>query len=106
MKTQVVYALTNDNELIVTMTATTDAPTLVNMAHHTYWNLGGHGSGTIRDHELTLFAERYTPSAPIPGADPVPMGTVESVRGTPYDFTIAKPIGKDLEASGGKPRLQ
>jgi lysophospholipase L1-like esterase len=49
-----VYTLTNDNELIVEMQATTDRTTLVNMAHHSYWNLGGHDSGTILDHELTL----------------------------------------------------
>ena len=44
------------------MQATTDKTTLVNMAHHSYWNLGGHNSGTILDHELTLYADRYTPA--------------------------------------------
>ena len=56
-----VYTLTNDNELKVEMQATTDKTTLVNMAHHSYWNLGGHNSGTILDHELTLYADQYTP---------------------------------------------
>jgi aldose 1-epimerase len=99
----VVYALNNKNELVVTMQATTDKTTIVNMAHHSYWNLGGHASGTIKDHELTLFADQYTPSAPVPGGDPVPDGTVKPVKGSPYDFTVAKTIGKDLEAVGGKP---
>ncbi|HVY26039.1 MAG TPA: aldose epimerase family protein [Polyangiaceae bacterium] len=99
----VVYALTDKNEFVVTMEATTDKPTIVNMAHHTYWNLGGQGSGTIKDHELTIFADQFTPSAPVPNGDPVPDGTVKPVKGTPYDFTVAKPIGKDLEAVGGKP---
>jgi aldose 1-epimerase len=99
----VVYALNDKNEFVVTMEATTDKPTIVNMAHHTYWNLGGQGSGTIKDHELTLFADQFTPSAPVPNGDPVPDGTVKPVKGTPYDFTVAKPIGKDLEAVGGKP---
>jgi aldose 1-epimerase len=103
VKATVVYALTNQNELIVTMGATTDKPTIVNMAHHTYWNLAGHGAGTIKDHELTLFADTYTPSAPVTGGDPVPDGVVKPVKGTPFDFTSAKPIGKDLEAAGGKP---
>ena len=103
VKANVVYALNNRNEFVVTMSATTDAPTLVNMAHHTYWNLGGHTSGSIDDHELTLFADRFTPSAPVPGGDPVPDGTVQAVTGTPYDFTTPKAIGRDLRAVGGVP---
>ena len=54
-----IYTLTNDNELKVEMQATTDKTTLVNMAHHSYWNLAG--SGTILDHELTIHADKYTP---------------------------------------------
>ena len=53
-----VYTLTNDNELRVEMQATTDKTTLVSMAHHSYWNLGGNNSGTILEHELTLFADQ------------------------------------------------
>jgi aldose 1-epimerase len=92
-----IYTLTNDNELRVDMQAVTDKPTVVSMAHHSYWNLGGFGSGTILDHELTLFADKYTPG------DPVPDGKVKAVKGTPFDFTTAKAIGKDLKAAGGKP---
>jgi aldose 1-epimerase len=91
------YTLTNNNELKVEMDATTDKTTVVNMAHHSYWNLAGHGSGPITGHELTLFSEQYTPG------DPVPDGKVKAVKGTPFDFTAAKPIGKDLQAAGGKP---
>lgn len=97
------YALTHDDELIVTMEATTDAPTVVNMAHHTYWNLAGHGSGSIEAHELLLHADTYTPSEPVPGADPVPRGAVESVAGTPFDFTRERAIGRDLRSVGGVP---
>jgi aldose 1-epimerase len=103
VKASVIYALNDKNEFVVTMQATTDKTTIVNMAHHSYWNLGGHASGTIKDHELTLFADQYTPSAPVPNGDPVPDGQVKPVKGTPYDFTKAKLIGKDLEAVGGKP---
>lgn len=99
----VVYTLTHRNELVVTMTASTDETTIVNMAHHTYWNLGGEGSGSILDHELTLYAERFTPSAAVASGDPVPDGREQSVRGTPFDFTTAKPIGRDLQAVGGQP---
>jgi aldose 1-epimerase len=92
----VTYTLTNDNALRVEMRATTDRPTLVNMAHHSYWNLAG--GGTILDHQLTIPADTFTPGDPI-----VPDGTIKAVKGTPFDFTSAKPIGRDLEAAGGKP---
>ncbi len=93
------YTLTDDNEFKVEMTATTDATTVVNMAHHTYWNLGGFDSGTVEDHELTLFAEAYTPAGPAG----VPDGKVKPVKGTPFDFTSPKLIAKDLKAAGGDP---
>jgi aldose 1-epimerase len=99
----VVYTLTNNNEFDVDMEATTDKVTIVNMAHHSYWNLAGFAGGPIVDHELTLFADKYTPSAPVPKGDPVPDGSVKPVKGTPFDFTVAKPIGKDLQAAGGTP---
>ncbi len=103
VQASVVYALTNANELVIEMGAVTDATTIVNMAHHSYWNLAGHGSGTIDDHELTLFADRYTPSAPVPDADPVPNGAVLPVAGTPFDFTKATRIGEHLRTVGEEP---
>jgi aldose 1-epimerase len=93
-----VYTLTDDNELTVDMHATTDRTTLVNMAHHSYWNLGGHDSGTILDHELTLYADQYTPGSPM-----VPYGEIKAVSGTPFDFTRSKPVGRELKQAGGTP---
>jgi aldose 1-epimerase len=93
-----VYTLTHANELRVDMEATTDRITLVNMAHHSYWNLGGHASGSVLDHELTLYADRYTPGAPM-----VPTGATRPVAGTPFDFTTAKTIGRDLRRTGLAP---
>lgn len=93
-----VYTLTHDNELRVEMRATSDRTTLINMAHHGYWNLGGHESGTIRDHELTLFAEKYTPAPNL-----VPNGEVKQVQGTAFDFRTPKLIGLDLEKVKGTP---
>jgi aldose 1-epimerase len=92
------YTLTQKNELRVDMRATSSAVTLVNMAHHSYWNLGGEGSGSILDHELTLYAGQYTPGDPA-----VPTGQVEAVAGTPFDFRAARRIGDRLAEAGGDP---
>jgi aldose 1-epimerase len=92
------YTLTNQNEFRVEMSATTDATTLVNMLHHSYWNLGGHASGAITEHELTLEADELTPGDPA-----VPTGEKRAVKGTPFDFTHAKSIGRDLAAVAGEP---
>lgn len=91
---KVTYTWTEDNELLVDMEATTDAPTVVNMVHHSYWNLDGHDSGTILDHRVQIAAERYTP------ADEtfIPTGVLAPVEGTPYDFRQAKAIGRDIGA--------
>lgn len=92
------YTLSNAGELRIDMDAVTDAPTVVNMAHHSYFNLGGHDAGPVTLHELELFADAYTPGDPL-----VPSGAVTPVTGTPFDFTAPKAIGKDLQAAGGSP---
>ncbi|MBN2717524.1 MAG: galactose mutarotase [Deltaproteobacteria bacterium] len=89
----VTYTLTNDNEFKVHMEATTDQSTIINMAHHSYWNLAGYDSGTIKDQVLTIYGDQYTPGNPV-----VADGTVSPVKGTPFDFTTPKAIGKDLMA--------
>ena len=88
----VTYTLTPLNQLLVDMSATTDAPTVVNMAHHSYWNLAGHASGTVLDHELQLMAGSYTPV----DAALITTGEIKPVDGTPLDFRMAKPIGRDI----------
>jgi aldose 1-epimerase len=94
-----IYTLTDDNALKVEMSATTDKTTIVSMAHHTYWNLGGPASGTVQNELLQLFASQYTPA----GKSGVPDGRIAKVAGTPFDFMQPKPIGKDLLAAGGTP---
>ena len=93
----VTYTLDAGNALKVDMEAVTDAPTIVNLAHHAYWNLAGHDSGDILDHELTLDARHYTPT----DADSLPTGEISAVAGTPFDFTRSKAIGADIGRLGG-----
>ena len=92
---QVTYWLTDDNELIFEASATTDAPTPVNLINHTYWNLTGDPKQTILDHELQLEADHYLPT----NAGLIPTGKIEPVRSTPLDFTRSTPIGKRIKDS-------
>ncbi len=90
------YALAEPAALRVELTATTDAATIVNLCHHSYFNLDG--SADILDHELELRANLITPV----DADLIPSGEVESVAGTPFDFRKPRPIR--LEGKGGQRR--
>jgi aldose 1-epimerase len=94
----VTYTLTEENELIWEATATTTAPTVLNIVHHTYWNLSDDPSSTINDHQLTLFADRYLPT----DAGLIPTGELAPVAGTPMDFTkphaIGERVGETFEA--------
>jgi aldose 1-epimerase len=92
------YTLDNDDALKVEMRATTDSTTLVNLAQHTYWNLGGEGSGSVLDHELTLESDAYTPGDP-----QIPDGRVLSVDGTAFDFTRPKALRADIAGTGLSP---
>ena len=93
----VTYALTAENEFQVEMTATTDTPTLVNLAHHTYWNLAGHDRGLILDHRLQVEADGHTPV----DATLIPTGEVVPVEGTPFDFRRPRRIGESIDAVPG-----
>jgi len=94
LSVQVTYTLTDANELSFDYYATTDAPTPVNLTQHTYFNLGGHGSGNVLGHMLMLNASRYTPV----DEGLIPTGELAPVAGTPFDFTTAQAIGDRIDA--------
>lgn len=86
------YSLTADNDIILRYEAKTDAPTPVNLTNHTYFNLSGHNAGSIDDHLIQIFADRYVPV----DALAIPSGEIVDVNNTPFDFRHPKKIGQDI----------
>ncbi|CAN5437399.1 galactose mutarotase [soil metagenome] len=82
-----------DKTLQIITNATTDATTVCNIAHHSYFNLAGHNSGDILNHELKLNAKTYTPG----DETLIRTGKIEPVTGTLYDFTASTAIGKRIK---------
>lgn len=95
MNLTVIYSLREDNSLVIDYAATTDKPTLVNVTNHAYFNLTGDPSKTILDHDMMINASRFTPV----DSTLIPTGELKEVAGTAFDFTTAKPIGKDIAAN-------
>jgi aldose 1-epimerase len=91
---KVIYTLTDENELKWEAKATTDAPTILNLVHHTYWNLSGDPTQSINDHVLTLKADGFLPT----DIGLVPTGKINPVAGTPMDFTQPTMIGERVDA--------
>ena len=89
LQVRVTYALNDANDLKIEYFATSDKDTVVNLTNHTYFNLGGHDSGTILKHELMINADRFTPT----DASSIPTGEFRSVEGTPFDFRLPRTIG-------------
>ncbi|MDQ3410928.1 MAG: galactose mutarotase [Chloroflexota bacterium] len=98
LEVEVTYTLTDANELQIDYLATTDAPTVVNLTNHAYFNLAGEGNGSILDHELQLMAGNYTPV----DETLIPTGEIAAVSGTPMDFTEPHAIGERIRDDFGQ----
>ena len=89
------YEFTEENELKIIYRGRSDAATVANMTNHSYFNLSGEGSGNVLDQEVCIHAKYFTP---VKDSQSIPTGEYVSVEGTPMDFNVSKPIGRDIEA--------
>lgn len=88
------YSLTDDNALVIKYTAVSDATTVINLTNHSYFNLSGHDSGTILDHELEVCADAFL----LTDATLLPTGETASVERTPMDFRVMHKIEECIMA--------
>lgn len=89
--------LRSDDTFTIEYSATTDAPTIVNLSHHGYWNLRSAAAGDVLGHELELNADAYTPV----DEQLIPTGQFKTAVGTPLDFSRARAIGERIGAVPG-----
>jgi galactose mutarotase-like enzyme len=94
----VTYRISGPYELTVHMNGTArNKATPVNLAQHSYWNLGGHSSGTILSHMIQIFASESTPV----DENLIPTGSFQKVTGTPYDFREPASVGSRIDQISG-----
>lgn len=91
---EVLYRLTEENALSIEYSATSGQVTIINLTNHTYFNLSGHGAGSVLDHEVWIDADRYTPT----DDTAIPTGELASVEGTPFDFRTPHRLGERIDA--------
>lgn len=94
LRVHVAYELDGDRTLRIGYRAECSAPTVLNLTNHSYWNLGGEGSGTALDHELLIEAGHFTPTDPTQ----IPTGEIRPVDGTPFDFRTPATVGARIRA--------
>lgn len=95
LEVSVVYTLDDENRLMIAYEAVSDQDTVCSLTNHTYFNLGGHNSGNIRDQKMKIFAESYLPA----DAGSIPTGEIAAVEGTPFDFRSGKVIGGEIDSA-------
>jgi aldose 1-epimerase len=93
LNTQVIYHLTDNNELKIFYEATTDKPTVINLTQHTYFNLSGNSKADILQHELFLDADKFIPV----DKTLIPTGEIKNVSETPFDFKTPTAIGSRID---------
>lgn len=94
LEVDAIYWLNDENELKLEFTAVTDKKTVLNLTHHSYFNLKGHNAGDILDHQVKFNADRIVAIDSVS----IPTGTLLDVEGTPFNFKDFKPIGQDIDA--------
>lgn len=92
LKTDVKFSLDDNNNFKIQFRAVSDKDTVVNLTNHSYFNLAGHKSGSVKGHILKIDADRFTPVDKFSSAT----GEVASVEGTPFDFREPTPIGQRM----------
>lgn len=100
LSVSITYHWSDDFQLTADYAATTNKPTVINLTQHSYFNLAGAGNGDILAHLLRINADFFTFALP----DNRLTGEIRSVQGTPFDFTTAKPIGRDIESDDAQMR--
>lgn len=93
LSVKVIYTLTDENELKIEYSATTDKETVVNLTNHSYFNLAGAGNGDILQHQVMLRANKFTPVS----ESLIPTGELRSVQGTPMDFRKPTAVGARID---------
>ena len=90
---KVIYDLTEENELKISYHATTDQTTIINLTHHSFFNLAGEGNGDVLGHKLFIDADEFTPN----DKESIPIGEIRSIENTPLDFRKFAPIGERID---------
>lgn len=95
LEVEVTYTLTEENAVEISYQGKADKTTVMNFTNHSYFNLGGHDSGSVENQKLQILAEFYTP---VKDQKAIPTGEIAPVEGTPMDFRNWKAIGQDIGA--------
>ncbi len=92
LKVQLTFSLTNDDELMIDYLAESSKTTIVNLSHHSFFNLNDGGKSTIEDHFLKINANHFTPVS----EKVIPTGEIRAVENTPFDFRTFHEIGERI----------